>query len=174
MKPSLVSVFGGKKRGGAYASPRLGALRSERTQRRSSGRKAEGRPRDVSTEFDRNFPRNLFARTMAWLSNKDKSTFRRYLSCLLYIDQLRLSSGRVHDDSPYRSSHPCVTVDSVKSSLGMISKRDPLPFLCYAIGRRLARLLSETISAITRRQFHAFNISILYFSILYFSSIRME
>lgn len=168
MKPSLVSVFGEKKRGGAYARPRLGALRSERTQRRSSGRKAEGRPRDVSTEFDRNFPRNLFARTMAWLSNKDKSTF---LSPL-HRSTLTFIGSRARRQSLSSSSHPCVTVDSVKSSLGMISKRDPLPFLCYAIGRRLARLLSETISAITRRQFHAFNIS--NFSILYFSSIRVE
>lgn len=90
----------------------------------------------------------------------------------LHRSTLTFIGSRARRQSLSSSSHPCVTVDSVKSSLGMISKRDPLPFLCYAIGRRLARLLSETISAITRRQFHAFNIS--NFSILYFSSIRME
>ena len=61
-----------------------------RTQRRSSGRK-KGRRRDVSTEFDRNFPRNLFARTMTgwcFLQQGQINFPTLPFSCLLYIDQV--------------------------------------------------------------------------------------
>lgn len=152
MKPSLVSVFREKKRGGAYARPRLGALRSERTQRRSSGRK-EGRPRvlridRIRSEFSKKFI--CSHNGVAFQQGQINFPTLPFLSPL-HRSTLTFIGSRARRQSLSSSSHPCVTVDSVKSSLGMISKRDPLPFLCYAIGRRLARLLSETISAITRR-----------------------
>lgn len=87
----------GKKAGGGEGSYRIGRIRSEFSKR------------------------NLYPRTIALaFHQQDKSPFLSPLhrSSLTFI-------GRVYDTHSLTLTSPCVTVDSVKSSLGMTSKRSP-------------------------------------------------
>lgn len=125
----------------------MGALRNGRGHkggRRVERKEGEGTYRQNSIGIFREIYLPAQWRGGAF-SNKDKSTFRRYLFPVSFTS-IKFDFHRVACTTtvppPFQPLlRDCV--DSVKSSLGMISKRDPLPFLCYAIGRRLASVIKR-------------------------------